>query len=160
VKLLGPIWDFIVLHHWALICYGSFVFGQFCFLLKRANSAKQNQGTAVTSSWQFFRLSAIPIFVRGVLEFFGFLALRHYPKLMVWLIGLWGWTLPAGAASAINQPIFFVFWFFAGYAADSIMDRLSVAKQLPQAVRDWIHEIVPRNQFYDDGNGAQTRPGS
>lgn len=149
---------FLLLHKWALICYAAFIFGQFLFLLKRANSAKQNQSTVVTSTWQFFKLSAIPIFVRGVLEFFAFILLRHYPGAIGWVIGWWGWNLPAGAAGALNQPIFFVFWLFAGYVADSMLDRLSVSKKVPASVQAWIRENVPRNQFYD--NGAQTRPGS
>lgn len=143
--------SFIIAHVFTILSYASFVFGQFLFLLKRANSAKQNQTSPITTAWEFFRMSAIPIFVRGCLELAGFIVLIKYPSIIGYIIGLWGWHLPEGVAGALNRPIFFIFWLFAGYAADSMLDAASISSKVPGVLRNWIKENVPVNQYYRAG---------
>jgi hypothetical protein len=143
--------EWILTHGSTILCYLSFVFGQFLFLLKRANSAKLNSTSDISTTTDFFRESLIPIIVRGSLELAAFVLLQRYPAIVGWIINLWGWHLPVGVANALNQPIFFIFWLFAGYAADSMLDAASISSKVPELIRNWIKENVPTNKFYRAG---------
>lgn len=130
---------------WGVACYAAFVFGQFLFLLKRAYSAKQNNTTVVTSIPQYFKLNAAPAFIRLCLEGVLYFILMHYKFALSWLVGMWGWHLPAGfVASEYANP---ALTLLAGYAVDSLVDWLTFSEKVPSGLRGWLKENVPQNMW-------------
>lgn len=131
---------------WGLVCYLAFVFGQFLFLLKRAYSAKQNKTTVVNSIPEYFMLNAAPMFIRGCLEGGIYYLLLHYKFALSWLVGVWGWHLPAGfVAGEYANP---VLTGLAGYAVDSMVDWVTFSEKVPSGLRGWLKENVPQNVYY------------
>jgi len=127
---------------WQGACYLAYIFGQFLFLLKRAWSAQRNQSTAVVTIGDYFRESAVPIFIRLILEAILYFALLHYHIALAYLVSLWGWNLPKGFD--ISQFVNPILTLPAGYAIDSIVDALAVSNKIPNWARTWIAENVPQ----------------
>jgi hypothetical protein len=127
---------------WQGLCYLAYVFGQFLFLLKRAWSAKRNQATAIVTVGDYFRESAIPIFIRVCLEGALYFGLLHYHVALAYLVNLWGWNLPKGFD--ISQFVNPILTLPAGYAIDSMVDAFAVSNKIPSRLRAWIAENVPQ----------------
>jgi hypothetical protein len=124
--------------HADLVNYFAFLVGQFIFLLKRAGSAIRNPGTKIESRWDYFKLNWDTFLIRTIMEFPIFYGWRHYSIASVALF--FGWALPGGFAVP-NNPITA---FFVGYAADSLMDWISMSNKLPSWLKTWISENVPK----------------
>lgn len=128
--------------------YGAFVGGQLIFLLKRAGSAVRNPGTVYVSRWAFFKRNWDTFLIRALIEFPFFWIWRHYSVAQILLF--FGWVVPSGW-TVPNNP---VTAFFLGYAADSILDWISLSEKLPSWLRSWLKENVPPNPMFT--TGAQT----
>jgi hypothetical protein len=123
-----------------LLNYAAFLGGQCLFLLKRAGSAMRNPGTNITRRRDYFRLNWDTAFIRAAMEFPFFYGYRHYgfAHLVSWM----GWTPPSWFTVPDNPLISFLL----GYAADSLLDWLSMSQKLPGWLRSWISENVPKLQ--------------
>jgi hypothetical protein len=121
-----------------LLNYAAFVGGQMLFLLKRASSAIRNPGTNITTRGKFFSLNGTTILIRAAFEFPFFYGYRHYG--LATLAGWMGWVPP----SWLQVPSSPMVAFFLGYAADSLLDWLSMSTKIPAFLRSWISENVPK----------------
>lgn len=120
--------------------YVVFLAGQFLFLLKRAGSAVRNPATNITRRRDYFKLNVDTFFIRLAFELPLFYAYRHYgfANLTSWM----GWTPPSWFTVPNNPMVA----FFLGYAADSMLDWISLSQKLPSFLRSWISENVPKLQ--------------
>ena len=118
--------------------YIAFVVGQNLFLLKRAGSAIRNPTANVNRIRDYYRANWDIALVRLTIEGLIFWAFQYYG--LAKLVSLWGWTLP----SWLILPNSFITYFPLGYAADSILDWLSMSPKLPNWIRTWIAENVPQ----------------
>lgn len=117
--------------------YGAFVAGQLLFMLKRAGSAVRNPVSVYSSKWQFFKQNLDTLLIRTVIEFPFFYGWRHYSVAQI--LAVWGVAMPTGWAIP-NNPLAS---FFLGYAADSLLDWVSMSTKLPAWFRQWLSENVP-----------------
>jgi hypothetical protein len=123
-----------------LLNYAAFLAGQWLFLLKRAGSAVRNPATNITRRRDFFWMNWDTVLIRTAMEFPFFYGYRHYglANLTAWM----GWTPPTWFTVPDNPLIA----FFLGYAADSLLDWISMSQKLPDFLRSWISENVPKLQ--------------
>jgi hypothetical protein len=120
--------------------YLLFFLGQMLFLLKRAGSAIRNSNTAIHTRRDYFYNNWDVILIRAVIELVViYWPLRHFTIEQVLAVFNINWDSPL-LNTALNSSVGF---FVCGYAADSLLDWLSVSPKLPQFLRDWIHENVP-----------------
>jgi hypothetical protein len=123
-----------------LLNYLAFLGGQFLFLLKRAGSAMRNPTTNITRRRDYFKINSDTFAIRAAFEFPFFYMYRHYG--FVNLVGWMGWTPPSWFTVPNNPMVA----FFLGYAADSLLDWISLSQKLPSWLRSWISENVPKLQ--------------
>jgi hypothetical protein len=100
----------------------------------------RNPGTNITRRRDYFKLNWDTALIRAAMEFPFFYGYRHYgfAHLVSWM----GWTPPSWFSVPDNPLISFLL----GYAADSLLDWLSMSQKLPDFLRSWISENVPKLQ--------------
>ncbi len=131
-----------------VLLYVCFVAGQWLFILKRAGSAIRNPNKLITTRRMFLYHNWDVLTVRAFLEIaFIFYPVRHFTFAQI--TGFFGWTPSNSLLNTVpDSPVSL---FVLGYAADSLIDWLSVNPKLPAFVRNFIQENVPD---LPNGNGG------
>lgn len=118
--------------------YAAFLAGQLLFLLKRAGAAIRDPNADIKRRRDYFKQNWDTWGIRATVEFPFFYGWKHYG--LATITGFFGWTPPQWFVLPDNP----LTAFFLGYAADSLLDWLSMSPKLPSFVRNWIGENVPQ----------------
>lgn len=120
-----------------VISYVAFLLGQLLFLLKRAGSAMRNPSTKILTRWDYFKNNWDTFGIRALMESPFFYGWKHYG--FASFVGLFGWHMPVWM-TVPDSPFTA---FFLGYAADSLLDWVSMSPKLPEFFQRWVKENVP-----------------
>lgn len=123
-----------------ILFYIAFLAGQGLFLLKRADSAIRNPTTTILRRRDFLYHNWVTILVRAAIELVAvFYPWQHFSTSQI--LAFFGWSAWAGLTAGFSSV---ATAFVLGFAADSILDWISISQKTPEFLRNWIRENVPQ----------------